>query len=123
MEPCARYRPRAASQRDTLNEFPYFHTTSMSDACPICRANHIGSLLRPDSLRSSYKALVAGEIDNLATLGEQPTINLSSFFLQLLECNQNKVDSRVTGVSHFIPLAKGDGIQPTHRTSLPKRRG
>ena len=36
----------------------------MSDACPICRANHIGSLLRPDSLRSAYKALVAGKIDN-----------------------------------------------------------
>ena len=35
----------------------------MSNACPICRADHIGSLLRPKELREAYKNLVSGKID------------------------------------------------------------
>ena len=30
-------------------------------ACPICRADHIGSLLRPKPLRDDYKQLAAGQ--------------------------------------------------------------
>ncbi|MCZ6861656.1 MAG: 5-methyltetrahydropteroyltriglutamate--homocysteine S-methyltransferase [Alphaproteobacteria bacterium] len=32
-------------------------------ACPVCRADHIGSLLRPKSLRDGHKALAQGKID------------------------------------------------------------
>ena len=36
----------------------------MNSDYPICRADHIGSLLRPESLRSAYKAFVAGKLDD-----------------------------------------------------------
>lgn len=35
-------------------------------SCPICRADHIGSLLRPARLRGAYRELNAGKIDQAA---------------------------------------------------------
>ena len=34
--------------------------------------------------------------------------------LRLLECDQDEIDGRVTGVAHFMPLAKVDGVYPAH---------
>jgi hypothetical protein len=34
--------------------------------------------------------------------------------LRLLERDQDEIDGRVTGVAHFMPLAKVDGVYPAH---------
>jgi hypothetical protein len=33
---------------------------------------------------------------------------------RLLERDQDEIDGRVTGVAHFMPLAKVDGVYPAH---------
>jgi 5-methyltetrahydropteroyltriglutamate--homocysteine methyltransferase len=38
----------------------------MTAGCPVCRADHIGSLLRPKRLRDAYKAHAAGRMDGAA---------------------------------------------------------